>query len=81
MNMRRNYSKMQSFMAKNAPTKLTVDELNKESEQLFEHRTAEEDKLVDSYKAKKLTTKATIRKARKIVNQREKASGKTPKAE
>ena len=79
--MRTNYSKMQSFMAKNAPTKMTVDELKKESEQLFEKRIAEEDRLVDLYKAKKLTNKATIRKARNIVNQREKASDKTSKAE
>ena len=69
------YGKLKSFMAKNAVRK-SEDELKKESETLFNKRIAEEDKLIEAYKAKKVKSKSAMRKARAIIANREAAAKK-----
>lgn len=69
------YGKLKSFMAKNAVRK-SEDELKKESETLFNKRIAEEDKLIEAYKAKKVKSKTAMRKARAIIANREAAAKK-----
>ena len=64
--MKDNFSKMKSFMAKNAPTSLSVDDLKKESEQLYVNKLNEDARLLELYNQKKLTNKNTIRKARML---------------
>lgn len=64
--MKDNFSKMKSFMAKNAPASLSVDDLKKESEQLYINKLNEDARLLELYNQKKLTNKNTIRKARML---------------
>ena len=66
MDMKDNFSKMKSFMAKNCPETPTVEQLKKESEELYLKRTQDEARLLELYNQKKLTNKETIRKARAI---------------
>lgn len=70
--MKDSFSKMRSFMAKNAPEKKTCDELKEESEKLYLKKLEEEKRLLELYNQKKLTNKDTIRKARAIAQKYEK---------
>jgi hypothetical protein len=64
--MKDNFSKMRSFMAKNCPEKPSVEDLKKESEELYVKKLQDEARLLELYNQKKLTNKDTIRKARAI---------------
>lgn len=61
-----NYSKIRSFMAKNAPIKGTAKELKEEAEKLYEKKLAEDTQLLKAYNDKKLKSKSAIRKAKTI---------------
>ena len=73
--MRTEYSRIKSFMAKNAVRK-SEDELKEESEALFLKRIEQEDKLIEAYKAKKVKSKSAMRRARAIIANREAAAKK-----
>ena len=64
--MKTSYAKMQSFMAKNAPVKMTAEELKKEADELYEKKLKEDAYLLKLYNEKKLTNKKTIQKARAV---------------
>ena len=64
--MKDNFSKMRSFMAKNCPEKPSIEDLKKESEELYVKKLQDEARLLELYNQKKLTNKDTIRKARAI---------------
>ncbi len=64
--MKDNFSKMRSFMAKNCPEKPSIEDLKKESEELYIKKLQDEARLLELYNQKKLTNKDTIRKARAI---------------
>ncbi|MBO7696742.1 MAG: hypothetical protein J6T10_29295 [Methanobrevibacter sp.] len=61
-----NYSKIRSFMAKNAPTKGTAKELKDEADKLYEKKLAEDTQLLEAYNNKKLKSKSAIKKAKTI---------------
>lgn len=76
--MRTDYSKIQSFMAKNA-VKLKEKQLIEEAQAAYEKKIAEENALIEAYDAKKLKSKDAIRRAKAIKAKR--AAAKTKDTE